>query len=99
MGRGYHGILVSSLTRVPGLVSIADVARTALQTPHALDTRRDGGPVATSYRLEDEIDVARSTTMPGSVLVLSLLVFFALLFPRRAPTALGFAIRLKLLIG
>ena len=46
IGRGYHGLLTSSLTRVPGLVSIADVARTALQTPHALDTRRDGGPVA-----------------------------------------------------
>ena len=59
IGHGYHGLLTSSLTRVPGLVSIADVARTALQTPHALDTRRDGGPVATSYRLEDEIDVAR----------------------------------------
>src|SRR5213079_3402477 len=58
-GRGYHGLLTSSLTRVPGLVSIAYVARTALQTPHSLDTRRDGGPVATSYRLEDQIDVAR----------------------------------------
>ena len=71
IGHGYHGLLTSSLTRVPGLVSIADVARTALQTPHALDTRRDGGPVATSYRLEDQIDVARSSTMAGSVLVLS----------------------------
>src|SRR5262249_23922673 len=46
IGHGYHGLLTSSLTRVPGLVSIADVARTALQTPHALDTQRDGGPVA-----------------------------------------------------
>ena len=99
IGRGYHGLLTSSLTRVPGLVSIADVARTALQTQHALDTRRDGGPVATSYRLEDEIDVARSTTMPGSVLVLSLLVFFALLFPRGAPTALGSAIAVNLVMG
>ena len=82
IGRGYHGLLTSSLTRVPGLVSIADVARTALQTPHALDWQEDGGPVATSYRLEPQIEIARSTTMPGSVLVMSLLVFFALLFPR-----------------
>ena len=37
IGHGYHGLLTSSLTRVPGLVSIADVARTALQTPHALE--------------------------------------------------------------
>src|SRR4051794_34400873 len=99
IGRGYHGLLTSSLTRVPGLVSIADVARTALQTPHSLATRRDGGPVATSYRLEDQIDVARSTTMPGSVLVLCLLVFIALFYPRGAITALGAAIGLNLVLG
>jgi len=99
IGRGYHGLLVSSLTRVPGLVSIADVARTALQTPHSLTTRRDGGPVATSYRLEDQIEVARSTTMPGSVLVLSLLVLIALFYPRGAPMALGSAIAVNLVEG
>jgi hypothetical protein len=99
IGHGYHGLLVSSLTRVPGLVSIADVARTALQTPHSLTTKRDGGPVATSYQLEDQIDVARSTTMPGSVLVMALLVFFVLFFPRGAPTALGAAIAVNLVMG
>jgi hypothetical protein len=99
IGRGYHGLLVSSLTRVPGLVSIADVARTALQTPHSLTTQRDGGPVATSYRLEGQIDVARSTTMPGSVLVLSLLVLIALFYPRGAPTALGAAVAVNLVEG
>jgi len=99
IGRGYQGLLVSSLTRVPGLVSIADVARTALQTPHALTTKRDGGPVATSYRLEAEITVARSTTMPGSVLVLSLLVLIALFYPRGAPTALGAAVAVNLVEG
>jgi hypothetical protein len=99
LGHGFHGLLTSSLTRVPGLVSIADVARTALQTPHALDWQEDGGPVATSYRLEHQIEIARSTTMPGSVLVMSLLVFFALLFPRGAPTAFGTAIGVNLVQG
>ena len=99
LGRGYHGLLTSSLTRVPGLVSIADVARTALQTPHSLHWQKDGGAVATSYRLEQQIEIARSTTMPGSVLVMSLLVFFALLFPRGAPTAFGTAIGVNLVQG
>ncbi len=99
IGHGYHGLLTSSLTRVPGLVSIADIARTALQTPHALGHERDGGPVATSYRLEDQIDVARGSTMPGSVLVLCLLVMFVLFFPRGAPTALGSAIAVNLVMG
>ena len=87
---------MSNLTRVPGLVSIADVARTALKTPHPLHWQKDGGAVATSYRLEQQIEIARSTTMPGSVLVMSLLVFFALLFPRGAPTAFGTAIGVNL---
>jgi hypothetical protein len=99
IGRGYHGLLVSSLTRVPGLVSIADVARTALLTPHALGTKRDGGPVATSYRLEGEITVSRSTTMAGSVLVLCLLVLIALFHPVGAPTALGAAVAVNLIEG
>jgi hypothetical protein len=99
IGNGYHGLLTSSLTRVPGLVSIADVARTALQTPHALATRRDGGPVATSYQLEDQIDVARGSTMAASVLVLCLLVMFALFYPRGAPTALGAAVAVNLVMG
>ena len=99
IGRGYHGQLVSSLTRLPGLVSMADVARTALQTPHALTWRADDGAVASSYELESEIEVARTTTMPTSVLVLSLLVFIALLIPVGAPAAVGAALVANLALG
>jgi hypothetical protein len=99
IGHGYHGLLISSLTQIPGLVSMADVARTALQTPHALDWRRDDGAVASSYRLESQIEVARTTTMPTSVLVLSLMVFIALLIPAGAPAAVGAALLANLLLG
>jgi len=99
IGRGYQGVLQSSLTRVPGVVSIADVARTALQTPHSLTWKRDGGSVATLYRLEDEIQVARSTTMATSVLLLILLVGFALFFPRGAPAAVGASLAANLALG
>jgi hypothetical protein len=99
IGHGYHGQLVSSLTRLPGLVSMADVARTALQTPHALTWRQDDGAVASAYRLESQIEVARTTTMPTSVLVLSLLVFVALLLPAGAPAAVGAALLANLVLG
>ena len=99
IGRGYQGVLQSSLTRVPGVVSIADVARTALQTPHSLTWKRDGGSVATLYRLEDQIQVARSTTMATSVLLLILLVVFGVLFPRGAPAALGASLAANLALG
>lgn len=99
IGDGYHGLLTSSLTRVPGLVSMADVARTALQTPDALRSQPDGGAVASTYRLESRIEVARATTMPASVLVLSLLVLVALLVPAGAPAAVAAALLANLGLG
>ena len=99
IGRGYHGLLRSSLTRVPGLVSIADVARTALQTPHKLTAQRDTNAVRTLDRLESHIVVSRDSTMAASVLVMGLLVFFALLFPQGAPAALGAALAANLALG
>jgi len=99
IGRGYQGVLQSSLTRVSVVVSIADVARTALQTPHSLTWKRDGGSVATLYRIEDEVQVARSTTMATSVLLLILLVGFAVFFPRGAAPALGASLAANLALG
>jgi hypothetical protein len=96
---GYSGVLQSDLTRVPGLVSIADVARTALQTQHALSSKPDGGNVAALYQLEKRIDVARSSTMVGSVLVLMLLIAFALVYPRGAPAAVASALATNLALG
>ena len=99
LGAGYHGLLVSRLTRVPGLVSMADVARTALQTENRLRARPDAHPRETLLTLESRIESSRSSTMAGSVLVLSLLVFFALLYPAGAPAALATALATNLAIG
>ncbi|HVS85594.1 MAG TPA: hypothetical protein VHD91_08175 [Gaiellaceae bacterium] len=99
LGRGYQGILVSRLTRVPGLVSMADVARTALGTENRLRSRASAHPLARLAGLEARIAAARETAMAGSVLVLGLLVFFAVLFPAGAPAALGSALALNLLLG
>jgi hypothetical protein len=99
IGRGYHGLLVSSLTRVPGLVSIADIARTALQTPHMLRAQQDADPVRTLDRLESHIVVSRASTLAASLLVMVLLVLFALFFPAGAPAALGAALAANLALG
>lgn len=99
LGRGYQGILVSRLTRVPGLVSMADIARTALGTTNRLRSQATAHPRAKLAGLEARIGAARETAMPGSVLVLGLLVLFALFFPAGAPAALGAALALNLLLG
>jgi len=96
---GYHGLLVSQLTRVPGLVSMADVARTALHTRNRLRSQSSADAPAALAHLEARIESSRNSTMAGSVLVLSLLVMFALFFPRGAPAALAAALAANLALG
>jgi hypothetical protein len=94
-----HGVLTSSLTRVRGLVSIADVARTALQSPHALACSRDGNAVATLERLEQRIETARSTTMLGTVIVMAIAGLLALFLPGATLAALAAALGANLALG
>jgi len=99
VGKGYHGLLISSLTRVPGLVSIADVSRTALQTPHKLTSAPDAHADRTLVQLESHIAVSRDSTMAASVLVMGLIVLFALFFPSGTAAALGAALAANLALG
>jgi hypothetical protein len=94
-----RGILVSALTRVPGLVSAADVARTALAARHSLGCRRDAHAVSTLRKLEQRIEVARGTTMGATVLVLSLLLAFALLLPAATLPAIAASLAANLALG
>ncbi|MDX6465511.1 MAG: hypothetical protein QOI27_551, partial [Gaiellaceae bacterium] len=79
--------------------SIADVARTPLQTPHPLTSQPDANAARTHNRHESHIVVSRNSTMAATVLVMGLLVFFALLFPQGAPAALGAALAANLALG
>ena len=101
IGHGFRpgSVLQSSLTRVPGLVSMADVARTALEAGHSLRSRADPNPARTLDRLESRIRVARDSTMAAAVLVLSLLTMFVLFFPRGAAPALASALTANLALG
>ena len=101
IGHGFRpgSVLQSSLTRVPGLVSMAVVARTALEAGHSLRSRADPNPARTLDRLESRIRVARDSTMAAAVLVLSLLAMFVLFFPRGAAPALASALTANLALG
>ncbi len=99
LGPGYRGLLVSRLTRVPGLVSMADIARTALRTENRLRSQPAADAPGSLAHLERRILASRGSTMAGSVLVLSLLVMFALFFPAGAPAAIAGALTANLLIG
>lgn len=89
VGRGYHGILLSRTTRVPGVVSIADVAPTALQRPgtELLSLARPDA-VASVERLDRRITANNQLKLPSLVAVLVLVGFLAILRPAAALPAI-----------
>jgi cytochrome c553 len=91
LGGGYNGILESPSTRIPGLVSIADIAPTALALERGDDPRIDWTPgtpadlreLDRTLRLQD-----RARDPAVTILAMSALAFAALgLLLRSAPIA------------
>lgn len=83
VGGDYHGLLTSRSTRIPGLVSIADVAPTAV----ALDTGRqplirsrpEARPASTLARLDRRLSDARSARTPATVILVAIALAAALI--------------------
>jgi hypothetical protein len=86
---GYRGVLTSDSTRIPGLVSIADVAPTALGAEDALSSAADDDPVATLRNLDERIESNRDAK--PVVLLLSLALVVAAAVFRRAAVLPAFA--------
>ena len=98
-GRGYEGLLVSESTRIPGLVSIVDVAPTALGTENALGWQADADAAAELAALDERIDANNSTRLWAVLLACALLVALALALPRAAVPALAALLFANLLLG
>ncbi len=99
LGAGYRGLLRSSQTRIPGLVSIVDVAPTALRSEDALESRPAQDQVARLRDLDGRIDENNSTRELGSLLVWVLICVLAALLPRSAVLAFPCALAANLLLG
>ena len=56
LGGGYRGVLTSRSTRIPGLVSVADIAPTALGEDGALGFEPRDDPLAALADLDRRID-------------------------------------------
>jgi hypothetical protein len=74
---GYRGILTSDSTRIPGLVSIVDVAPTALGLDEKLGSTADPRPVLTLYGLDRRINRHRDAKTPFLLMSLALIAFLA----------------------
>jgi hypothetical protein len=100
LGRGCHGLLESPTTRIPGLVSIIDIAPTVLghrngslscsSTPHA---------EATARSLDRRIAANNALKLPSLFVVAGVVVLLALVRPRAALAAPPAALLATLLLG
>ncbi len=77
VGGGYHGLLVSSATRIPGLVSIADVAPTAVAIAGGERPRigsRPGNAPPALRRLDQRLTAAHDARFTARAIVACLLL-------------------------
>jgi hypothetical protein len=79
---GYRGLLSSGSTRIPGLVSVIDVAPTALGRDGKLGSTPDDDPVEALSELDSRIEDHRDAKTPVVLVSLALIVALAAFLPR-----------------
>jgi hypothetical protein len=100
IGRGFHGLLTSPTTRIPGLVSIVDVAPTALNHQYGgMSSVRATASVAELSRLDAQIHGEDRLKYAGVFIVAGIVILFALLGWSAARTAIPAALLANLVLG
>jgi hypothetical protein len=98
-GAGYHGILTSDSTRIPGLVSITDIAPTALGEKGKLGSQADSNPAQTLRELDARIDGHNDARLPASIVAAVLVLLLALWRPRAGLLGFGAILLANLILG
>jgi hypothetical protein len=98
-GGGFRGILTSESTRIPGLVSIADIAPTVLGRDDGLGWRSSDDPVAELTALDRKIDEHNDSRIPATLLLIAVVLAFALYLRRAALPALVLGLAANLALG
>jgi hypothetical protein len=100
IGRGFHGLLESPTTRIDGLVSIVDVAPTALGRPRgSLSATPNPNPVATLAALDEQIHANNRLKLPALILIACAVTLLAVVRPRAAMTAVLGALLVSVGLG
>jgi hypothetical protein len=100
LGGGYHGLLVSKTTRIPGLVSIVDIAPTALGRERgALGSTPSPHPLASLSSLNRQIHANNRLKLPALILVACIAALLAVVRPRAATTAIVAALLSSVVLG
>ena len=99
IGPGYEGLLTSDSTRIPGLVSIADVAPTALGREDALGSERADDAVTELRDLNARINDNNTVRLPATIVVCALVLVLVFLAPAAAVPGFAAALLANLALG
>jgi hypothetical protein len=99
LGPGYRGLLRSPSTRIPGLVSVVDVAPTALDREGRLGSEAADDPVADLIELDDRIEANREAKAAVLLVSLALLVALAVFVPAAVLPGLAAILVANLALG
>lgn len=99
IGGGYEGLLTSASTRITGLVSIVDIAPTALGREDGLGWTPDGNGAARVSALDDRISANNQYRIPATFLVVVLVLVLTLAWPRAGLLGFGAVLGANLLLG
>ena len=96
---GYRGLVTSPSTRIPGLVSVVDVAPTALDRDDGLGSARAADPVAALAELDERIRDNRAAKAAVLLLSLALIVAVAIFLPAVVLPAFAAILLANLVLG
>ena len=100
LGGGFHGLLDSKTTKIPGLVSIVDIAPTALGRKHgALTSTATANPLASLSSLDKQIHANNRLKLPALIVVACMIALLAAVRPRAATTAIPAALLTSIALG
>jgi hypothetical protein len=100
LGAGFRGLLVSRTTRIPGLVSIVDIAPTALgHLRGTLTWQAAVHPVAALKKLNAQIHANNRLKLPALIILACLVALLAGVRARAALTAVPAALLVNIALG
>lgn len=100
IGRGFHGLLLSKTTRIPGLVSIVDIAPSVLGHANAaLSSAPAVDPLRLLAQLDHRLHANNRLKFPALFIVAGVLLLLGLLRHRAAATAIPAALLVNAVLG
>jgi hypothetical protein len=99
LGPGYRGLLTSSSTRIPGLVSVVDIAPTARGEDGALGSTPSSDPVAELVKLDRRIEDNRDAKPAFLLVSLAVILAAAAFLPAASLSVFAAVLLANLAVG